>query len=416
MASAAVDAAAEGRPTAAIYREFLVPSSETFILNQTRALRRYQPILVGRRRIDGLDLRELTCEVVNPGDRRGGVNEVAHRLGFVPRTFARRLARRRPRLLHAHFGPDALNALPLCRRLGLPLIVTFHGYDAYQQPDLVTDPRHWVFAARRSLLAREATCVLTASAHMRERLLEAGFPAAKVRAHYIGVDTKRFAPGPSERREPVVLGVGRFVEKKGFADLIEAMSAVVRAVPRARLVLVGGGPLERALRERARGAAPSAIEFTGPLPPSEVIAWMRRASVIAVPSVTARSGDTEATTMTVLEGMASGLPAVATRHGGIPETVSDDVNGLLVPERDRDALAAALVSVLSDHELWRRLSAASRRVVEERFDLATQTRRLEDIYDEVAARAGSSFNAGARSLSAVARAGRRAPSPAPPRA
>lgn len=377
------------RPTVGIYREFLLPASETFILGQARSLERFAPVLVGRRRVEGLELGNTATELVNRGGSRGGLLEVVHRAGFAPPSFARRVAARRPALLHAHFGPDALNALPLARRLEVPLIVTFHGYDAYQRMDLSEGFNAWRYGRRRARLGREAACLVTASEHMRQRLIDLGLPESKLRTHYIGVDTSRFATAPRDQREPVVLGVGRLVEKKGFADLIDAMAAVTQTVPGARLVLIGGGPLAGELRARARQAGLARFEMTGSLAPAAVARWMRRARVIAVPSVTARSGDTEATTMTVLEGMSSGLPAVATRHGGIPETIADGVNGLLVAERDVRGLAAALTAVLTRDQLWDRLSAESRRVVRQRFDLHEQTRALEDIYLDVLDRAPS---------------------------
>jgi glycosyltransferase involved in cell wall biosynthesis len=396
-----------------VYREFLLPGSETFILNQARALRRFEPMLAGRRRVDGLPLDGLPCTVVQSGERGAAADEALHRAGVVPRRFAASVAARRPHLVHAHFGPDALCALPLTRRLRVPLIVTFHGYDASRRTSLRDGIMHWRYGRRRPRLRREAACVLAVSEHVRGELLALGFPEELVRTHHIGVDTERFAPGGAGGngaaagggdggapggggaggggaggvavdREPVVLAVGRFVEKKGFAMLIEAMRSVVREVPGGRLVLVGSGPLESELRaqvERARLGA--AVEFTGPLAPGEVAAWMRRARVFGVPSVTAASGDTEGLPMTLLEAMASALPPVGTRHAGIPEAIADGDSGLLVAERDAPGLASALAALLTRDPLWERLSAGARRTACERFDLARQTALLEDIYEEV---------------------------------
>ncbi len=377
--------AGEGLPPAvAVYREFLLPQSETFVLNQARSLRHFEPVLVGRRRVPGLDLAAMSCELINPGGCRGALREVSHRLGRVPPGFARVLSRRRPLLLHAHFGPDALAALPLSRRLRMPMLVTFHGYDATRRSDLSSGLRHWRYARRLPVLMREAAGVLAVSEHVRRRLIELGFPEQNVRTHYIGVDTDQFFRAPRAEREPVVLAVGRFVEKKGFADLIDAMAEVSRAVPAARLVLIGTGPLETELRAQASRVA--AVEFAGPLPAAEVRRWMHRARVLAVPSVTASTGDTEGLPITLLEGMASGLPPVATRHAGIPEAITDGVEGLLLDEHDPRGLARALIAALTRNELWDELSESSRRAAVTRFDLTRQTRVLEEIYAAVAFR------------------------------
>jgi glycosyltransferase involved in cell wall biosynthesis len=111
---------------------------------------------------------------------------------------------------------------------------------------------------------------------------------------------------------------------------------------------------------------------------------MGAARVLAAPSVTSRSGDTEGLPMTVVEALATGTPVVGSRHAGIPEAVIDGRTGLLVPEGDDEALADGLLKVLSKDELWDDLSAAGRAHAERAFDLHRQTEALEDLYAEFA--------------------------------
>lgn len=382
----AANALTSHRPTVLVYREYLLPLSETFILAQMRALRRFQPLLVGRTRVDGLPIADVECELLNNGGLRGKVNEFVHRAGRVPPPVARRLDQREPVILHAHFGPDALNAVPLARRLRIPMIVTFHGYDATQRVDLTAGLSRWRYGRRRVRLIREAALVLTVSEYIRDRLLGLGFPPEQVKTHYTGIDLDRFTPAPRVRREPVVLGVGRLVEKKGFTHLIAAMVAVRNVCSRARLVLIGDGPLASQLRNQALASGLGNVMMTGPLPAPEIAGWMRRARVLAVPSVTASSGDTEGLPTALLEGMASGLPAVGTRHAGIPEAITHESTGLLVDEGDPDSLASSLIQLLTNDDLWDRASSSSRRVVQERFDLRKQSEALENLYAQVATR------------------------------
>jgi glycosyltransferase involved in cell wall biosynthesis len=123
----------------------------------------------------------------------------------------------------------------------------------------------------------------------------------------------------------------------------------------------------------------------GPLPAREIAELMRRTRVVVVPSVTAASGDTEGLPMAAVEALASGTPVVGTRHSGIPEAVVEGKSGLLVPERDVDALADRLTCIMGDDGLWSRLAAGARSHAEAEFDLRTQSARLEEIYIDAVA-------------------------------
>jgi colanic acid/amylovoran biosynthesis glycosyltransferase len=313
---------------------------------------------------------------------RGALRWASALCGRPPRDFLGRLRELSPRLIHAHFGPDGVNALPLRERLGVPLVVTFHGYDATQRAVLRNGPIAWRYGRLRPRLVERAAALLAVSEHIRDNLLELGIPASRIRVHRIGVDLAKFSPAPLAERQPVVLGVGRFVEKKGFEFLIDAMETVQRADPSTELVLIGSGELEASLRARAAAKLKS-FRIFGPCPPADVVSWMRRARVLAAPSVVDRTGNTEGLPITVVEALASGLPAVATRHAGIPEAVVDGVTGKLVSERDPAALAERILGLLDDDAGWEAMSAASRQRAEAEFDIGTQTARLERIYDEV---------------------------------
>jgi glycosyltransferase involved in cell wall biosynthesis len=272
--------------------------------------------------------------------------------------------------------------MPLQRRLDLPLVVTFHGYDATQRCDLRSGVMAWRYGRLRHRLVDSANRLLAVSDYIRRRIIALGVPESRIQTHYIGVDLAKFPPAPLEEREPIVLGVGRLVEKKGFEFLIDAMAEVQRSMPDLELVLIGGGDLEADLRERAVEKLGS-FRMLGALPPREVISWMRRARILAAPSVVDRSGNTEGLPITILEALASGLPVVATRHAGIPEAVIDGESGFLVDEWDTTALAGRILELARDDAGWQSLSTSSRALVERSFDLTVQTRQLEDVYDQV---------------------------------
>jgi colanic acid/amylovoran biosynthesis glycosyltransferase len=372
-----------GGPRALIYRDHLLPFSETFILNQANATSAYSPFFAGRRRVGGIDLSGYETIVVNEGGARGWAREASYLSGHPPRDFVARLESFSPRVMHAHFGPDGVNALPLQSRLNVPLIVTFHGYDATRGTELRNGLPAWRYGRRRPQLVDRAVTLLAVSNRIRENLLALGIPESRIRVHRIGVDLTKFSPAPFEEREPVVLGVGRFVEKKGFEFLIDAMAEVQRASPETELVLIGSGKLEGDLRARASRKLKS-FRIFGPCSPGEITGWMKRARLLAAPSVTDRSGNTEGLPITVVEALASGLPVVATRHAGIPEAVVDGVCGFLVPERDAGTLAERILEVVHDDTGWKAMSDAGREIAQRDFDLAAQTKKLEAIYTEVA--------------------------------
>ena len=339
-------------------------------------------MLAGRLRVKGIDLDGREAVIVNEGGPLGKSREACHLLGRPPRDYLARLESHSPALLHAHFGTSAVNALPLQRRLELPLLVTFHGYDATQRSDLRNGLMAWRYGRRRPLLSERADTLLAVSDHIRRRVIALGVPESRVQTHYIGVDLDKFIPAPLAEREPVVLGVGRFVEKKGFEFLIDAMAEVQRSLPELELVLLGSGELEAELRARAE-AKLDRFQILGPCSPEEVMGWMRRARLLAAPSVTDRSGNTEGLPITILEALASGLPVVASRHAGIPEAVIDGESGFLVEERDSAALAKCILDLARDDAGWASLSASCRRTAEQTFDLAAQTRKLESLYARV---------------------------------
>jgi glycosyltransferase involved in cell wall biosynthesis len=368
-----------------VYTNALLPYSETFIRDQAEALSRYQAHYVGGHRVDGLALPDGRVTVVSDGTARGRAREGWFKLSGRAPALVRRLRDERPAVLHAHFGGCAAVALPLAEALGLPFVVTFHGLDATRtvadrRRQLALTPQLYVRRAGR--LRRRADRFVTITEHVRQTLVGQGFPADRVEVLPLGIDTAFFAPDAAVEREPVVLFVGRLVEKKGAEYLVRAMARVGRAVPAARLVVIGDGPL-RATLEAEAGRTLQGARFLGRRSPAEVRAWMNRARVFCVPSVTAASGDQEGFGVVFLEAQAMGTPVVSSRSGGIPEAVADGETGFLLPERDVEGLAARIAALLTDPALWDATSRRGRDRVRREFDTARQTRRLEALYDDV---------------------------------
>jgi len=195
------------------------------------------------------------------------------------------------------------------------------------------------------------------------------------------VNTSAFKPGSTEDR-PIILFVGRLVEFKGTEFLIRAASDVQNQFPDAEVVLIGDGPLRKDLERLAKQSL-RRYRFLGVRTPEEVRDWMNRASLLCMPSVTTRSGEAEGFGMVCAEAQAMAKPVAAFSSGGIPEIISHGITGLLAPERDWQALARNLVTLLQDAEMRRRFGRAGRETILRQFDLEQCTRQLEGVYGTV---------------------------------
>lgn len=373
------------KPKVIVFSDHLLYPSETFIRAQAGALSQFEPVYAGSRRVAGLDLPPDRTYTINQGQAKGRLEEFAFKLLGLAPTFITRLSALNPALLHAHYGANGVRALPLAEKLGVPLIVTFHGSDV-----TATDLRyqrvhfgHRRYLANKTKLQKNGTLFLAVSEFLRRKLLEQGYPPEKVLVHYTGVNTKIFCPASTEAG-PLILFVGRMVESKGADFLIRAATAVQHQLPEVEVVLIGDGPLREKLEERARQSL-RRYRFLGAQSPEEVRRWMNRASIFCAPSVRADSGSEEAFGMVYAEAQAVGKPVVAFNSGGVSEVVAHGRTGFLASERDWQGLAKYIFVLLEDPSLRKRFGFAGREDMVRHFDLEQRTRVLENIYSEVSA-------------------------------
>ena len=369
-------------PRVLLFRSELLPLSETFIAGQAAALRRYEPWFAGLKRVPGglvLDERRVIRATEKDSLRERIARRIYLRAGLAPE-FLRRIEAAGPDLIHAHFATDACAALAIEERLRVPMMVTLHGYDVTSDDAALRGSRVGrFFLRRRKALWERARVFVCVSEWIRKKAVERGFPEEKLWVHRIGIDVDLFCPDAEFVKEPLVLFVGRLVEKKGCAYLLRAMRTVEELMPEARLVVLGDGPLRGVLEVEARALA--RCEFAGAASADAVRGWMRRAAVVAVPSVVAADGDAEGLCTVVCEAQAIGVPVMGFR--GAWMAVEDGETGLLVAERDEGALPEAILTLLRDETLAARMGAAGRARAERLLNLRTQTALLEDKYDEV---------------------------------
>jgi glycosyltransferase involved in cell wall biosynthesis len=375
-------ASRERRPCVVVFTHSLLERSMTFIRSHSEALARYRPVYAGSHRVNGLELPEDRVVTSNDGGLRGRMREYLFRRHGVADGFVRRLRAHSPVLVHAHFGQSGPAALTLAEALQVPLIVTYHGQDATISKAQAS--RSWrgrEFLRGQERVMQKAALVVAVSDFIRGKLLEQGFAPDRVVTLYNGIDVASFRSN-GRARERIVVFVGRFVEKKGCEYLIRALGILHREGAGIRGVLVGDGPLRPRL-ERLAADVGADVLFAGFLPQSSVREWLERASVVAVPSVTAADGNSEGLPTVILEAQAMGAPVVATRHAGNAEGLAAGNSALLVDERDVDGLVRSIRHVCDGPGVVDDIGRKGREFVEEKFDIGKRVEILERAYDRV---------------------------------
>lgn len=361
-----------------VFRKRLLAWSETFIADQGKYLQHMRAVFAGfRRDASGYALLDnQDCCLQEDYALLAALARMRLRMGYgINRRWRAALEQRQPVLLHAHFGPDALAALPLAQELDIPLIATFHGFDITKR-----DSRP-AYLKQRARVFEEADAVIAVSDYIKSCLIEAGCPEAKIRQHYIGINLEHYQGTKQEAEQPTILFIGRLVHKKGCTYLLDAMRQVQDAVPDARLLIAGDGPLRETLEKQA--LALRDVEFLGVQDTGQIRDLLRQAWVMCTPSIIADSGDAEGLGMVFLEAQALATPAVSFNTGGVVEAIADGETGLCIREKDTDALAEGLISLLRDDSLRRRYGDAGKQRVHEQFDIRRQCTQLEEIYRSV---------------------------------
>jgi glycosyltransferase involved in cell wall biosynthesis len=276
--------------------------------------------------------------------------------------------------LHASFAHEACTIARLAARLaGVPYSFTARAKDIFHEGVRPDD-------LRRKF--RDAAGVVTVSDYHLDYLRRTFGPlAGHVQRIYNGLDLDEFPYVSPHDRPPVILAVGRLVEKKGFADLIDACGLLARRGRDFRCRIVGAGALEADLRAQIeRLGLQGLVELIGPLPQGEVIREMHGACVLAAPCVVARDGDRDGLPNVIQEALALGTPVVSTDVTGIAEVVRDGETGLQVPQRDPPALAEALDRFLTGPRLRVHLAAGGRRLIDAEFDIRRNTERRRALF------------------------------------
>lgn len=301
----------------------------------------------------------------------------------------------RPDILHAH-SPAlcGMAALKAARRLGIPLVYEIRAFweDAAvgNGTGSTGSLKYRLTRALENLVVAGADAVMTICHGLRDDLIKRGFAPGKIGIMPNGVDLEMFgSPPPRDAalakslqlgQGPVIGFIGSFYDYEGIDDLIAAMPDLLASQPDARLLLVGGGPMEEALRVQAETSlARHAINFVGRVPHGEVERYYALMDIMAYPRKASRLTEL-VTPLKPLEAMAQGKIVAASDLGGHRELICDGATGVLFASDDPPACAAALASLLSHRAGWEAMRERARDHVRTERDWARNVHRYQNVY------------------------------------
>ncbi len=288
-------------------------------------------------------------------------------------------------IIHGHWAlPNGVVAAAAALIRGRPLVLSLHGSDVFFAEQ--SAPTSWL--ARWA--ARRAAMITACSGDLAARLVALGADPARMTTVPYGVDAQQFAPTPAadlraelgiRPDQPLLVWVSRMVYKKGLHVLLDALPAVRQAFPDTVLLLGGYGDQQAELAaQAARLGLSEAVRFPGAIPHTAVNHYWNAADLVPVPAVHDGRGNVDGLPNMLLEAMSAGRPIVASGIAGIPQVITDGEHGLLVPEGDPAALAAAIIRLLADRALADRLGQAARQRVERELLWPHLAARIEQIY------------------------------------
>lgn len=279
-------------------------------------------------------------------------------------------------LLFCHFGPVGRLAAILkhYHLIDKKIITSFHGYDisryVQENPKGIYD-----------VLFQQSNMLICVSDYFLEKMIKLGAPKEISHVVHTAIDCSKFEYSERHIKDSETIkfiSVGRFTEKKGHEYLLKAFQKLVQnGAYKVHLDLIGEGELFDEMKALANDLSiDSHVTFHGALQHSEVLATLQNAHIFVLPSIVASDGDMEGIPGSIMEAMALGLPVVSTYHTGVPELVSDGLNGFLTVERDIDGLYTKMAEVIEKQDQWKNMTKLAREKVEQDFEREKESDKL----------------------------------------
>jgi len=369
-----------------------LPLTMTWVYNQLKYMEKFNSIVIAYnlQKIEYFPWEPLYISEVNR--YRHLLFRIMRRLYLrsYPFVYDNAIRRCNPVILHSHFGDKGWYDLPIAKKYKLKHIVTFYGYDVNMLPT-----QQPIWKKRYKKLFDSADLFLCEGPHMARCLVKLGCAEEKIKVQRLGVEIENipFILRRIENDRLVwILIVGTFREKKGIPYALEAIGILRKKYPNIRVTVIGDSTgQEREEREKEKILntikhynLEGVVRLLGFQPYHVLREEICKHHIYLSPSITSSDGDTEGgAPVFIIEASASGMPIISTWHCDIPEVIKDGETGILVGERDVEALVKALDDLINDPEQWQHLGIAARQRIENMFDVRILIKDLEDIYWQV---------------------------------
>jgi len=330
--------------------------------------RGHEACIIGDPRCNPIELSDIKIHILDDRKFRGP--------WILRSTLAlRRLLREiQPDILHMHYLGPLVSPLLLRFR---PFVVSVWGSDVIGEQGLAQESRKIHFL--KQIILRRADAVVALSKFLAKATCRyAGLPEQRILVQYWGIDRQQFRARKMGRTDLIVIGfVKHLLPKYGPEYLLRSIPIVRKAYPAIKVLLVGDGPLRSNLESLAKELEiTDVVTFCGRLPHEKVPEYVAQMDVMVMPSIY----ESETFGVAAAEAEAIGVPVVATNVGGIPEAVADGVTGILVPPRDPQALASAVLRLIEEPALWETMSREGPKFIAANFDWETNAAKMEQLY------------------------------------
>lgn len=274
----------------------------------------------------------------------------------------------------AEYGPSGVEVMEACKKAEIPLVVHFHGFDAYRN-DVLSH-----YGELYASLFQFASKVIVVSKAMKTQLLQLGCPPTKLEVIPYGIDTDCFVPPGADIKRHGFIACGRFVAKKSPLDTIRAFARVANEISEAQLTMIGDGELfEEAILLTQELKIEDRVAFKGVLKPTEIVRELQKHAIFVQHSRRTEDNDSEGTPLSILEAAACGLAIVSTVHAGIPEVIQDGDSGFLVQEGDVEHMAARMIELWNNQSLQEEFGKNARKHIQDAYRQSDYLERIENI-------------------------------------
>ncbi len=361
-------------------RKFTSPT-ETFIVNQINALHTLEHSVFT---IEHLNFLSANATILSPPRVTAISTKLLKRAH--KNYFDTELEKMAPQIIHGHYITDSIFFHPITKNSNIPKICSCYGYD------VSVIPRKYGFLAKYfyNKIFKEYDLFLAMTNEMKKDLIEIGCPESKIKVHYHGINTKLFeVERDYDLKEDTLnlLTIASLLPVKGHMSVLRALRQLSKNIPDLKIKynIVGEGFHQREMEYfiKENGISDCIIFHGAEKHGPKFKEFLKQADIFIHPSITTKQNDKEGIPGAIVEAMASGLPVIATWHGGIPSVISDGTTGFLVKENDFDHIANEIVMLYKDMELRKTIGENAKNYAQKHLDLFEKAKDLEEIYNSV---------------------------------